>query len=153
MNADVLSVEPARSSTAPYTVVANLPYHITSPALRHLLGAGPPFAQRLVVMVQAEVAERISARPGELSSLAVTIQAQAAVRLRAPRASRGVLPSTQSGLGGARARTAQRRREARSRREEVRDFTTLVQAGFKQPRKTLANSLSDGLAVTRSGSD
>ena len=52
-----------------------------TPALRHLLAAGPPFASRLVVMVQAEVAERIAARPGDMSSLAVTIQAQARVRI------------------------------------------------------------------------
>ena len=44
--------------------MANLPYHITSPALRHLLGSGPPYAERLVVMVQPEVAERIAAQPG-----------------------------------------------------------------------------------------
>ena len=62
-------------------VVANLPYHITSPAMRRLLEVGPPFARRLVVMLQAEVAERITARPGQLSALAVGIQVQASVRL------------------------------------------------------------------------
>jgi 16S rRNA (adenine1518-N6/adenine1519-N6)-dimethyltransferase len=35
------------------------------------------------------------------------------------------------------------------RREEQEDFVKLVQAGFKQPRKTLANSLADGLGVAR----
>jgi 16S rRNA A1518/A1519 N6-dimethyltransferase RsmA/KsgA/DIM1 with predicted DNA glycosylase/AP lyase activity len=35
------------------------------------------------------------------------------------------------------------------KRTELADFTTLVQAGFKQPRKTLANSLAEGLGVTR----
>ena len=44
----------------PYDVVANLPYHITSPILHRLLGA-PPRPERLVLMVQREVAERIAA--------------------------------------------------------------------------------------------
>ena len=77
--ADILRIDPAGLFEREYTVVANLPYHITSPALRHLLGAGPPFASRLVVMVQAEVADRIAASPGQMSALAVTIQAQASV--------------------------------------------------------------------------
>jgi 16S rRNA (adenine1518-N6/adenine1519-N6)-dimethyltransferase len=148
MNADVLSFEPDTLFAAPYTVVANLPYHITSPALRHLLGAGPPFAQRLVVMVQAEVAERISARPGELSALAVSIQSQAAVSLvrRVPAEAFYPRPKVDSAVLVLEPISDDTRA---IRREEVRDFTTLVQAGFKQPRKTLANSLSDGLTVTR----
>ena len=47
----------------PYDVVANLPYHITSPILHRLLG-GAPRAERLVLMVQREVAERVAPDPG-----------------------------------------------------------------------------------------
>jgi len=47
----------------PYEVVANLPYHITSPILHRLLGVAPR-PSRLILMLQAEVAERIAAPPG-----------------------------------------------------------------------------------------
>src|SRR6185503_395025 len=64
----------------PYDVVANLPYHITSPILHALLGA-PPRPDRLVVMVQREVAERIAAAPGKMSYLSVFVQYHARVRI------------------------------------------------------------------------
>ncbi len=57
----------------PYKLVANLPYYITAPTFRHFLeSANPP--RLIVVMVQQEVAQRITADPGDLSLLAVSIQ-------------------------------------------------------------------------------
>jgi 16S rRNA (adenine1518-N6/adenine1519-N6)-dimethyltransferase len=148
VEADVLRFQPETCFDAPYTVVANLPYHITTPALRHLLAAGPPFAQRLVVMLQAEVADRVASEPGELSALAVVTQAQARTRVlrRVPPDAFYPRPKVASAIVllepiAEPERTIQR--------EELADFTSLVQAGFKQPRKTLANSLADGLIVTR----
>jgi 16S rRNA (adenine1518-N6/adenine1519-N6)-dimethyltransferase len=64
----------------PYDVVANLPYHITSPILHALLGA-PPRPERLVLMVQREVGERIAAPPGKMSYLSVFVQYHARVRV------------------------------------------------------------------------
>ncbi len=64
----------------PYDVVANLPYHITSPILHALLGS-PPRPERLVLMVQREVAERIAAPPGKMSYLSVFVQYHAKVRI------------------------------------------------------------------------
>jgi 16S rRNA (adenine1518-N6/adenine1519-N6)-dimethyltransferase len=148
VNQDVLTFEPAVWFAAPFTVVANLPYHITSPALRHLLGAGPPFAQRLVVMVQAEVAQRIAASPGEMSALAISLQSQADVELvrRVPADAFYPRPRVDSAVLVLRPISDDVRVVHRL---EISAFTTLVQAGFKQPRKTLANSLADGLDITR----
>jgi len=64
----------------PYDVVANLPYHITSPILHALLGRTPRPA-RLVLMVQREVAERIAAPPGRMSYLSVFVQYHARARI------------------------------------------------------------------------
>jgi 16S rRNA (adenine1518-N6/adenine1519-N6)-dimethyltransferase len=144
LNEDILRFDPAEHFEGPYTVLANLPYHITSPAIRHLLGGQ---ARRLVVMVQAEVAERISASPGEMSALAVSIQAQAKVHIvrRVPASAFYPRPKVDSAvlvlepLG----------QEAPLPREDLNTFVDMVHAGFKQPRKTLANSLADGLHVTR----
>jgi len=146
--ADVLKVEPASFFEKPFVVVANLPYHITSPALRHLLAAGPPFALRLVVMVQAEVAERIAAQPGDMSSLAVSIQAQARVRIvrRVPAAAFFPRPKVDSAVVLLEPLSDEDRPVPRS---ELTQFVTLVQAGFKQPRKKLVNSLAEGLGEAK----
>jgi 16S rRNA (adenine1518-N6/adenine1519-N6)-dimethyltransferase len=148
VQADILGFDVAAFFEEPYVVVANLPYHITSPALRYLLGAGPPFALRLVVMVQAEVAARIAARPGDLSALGVAIQAQSRVRSvrQVPSAAFYPRPKVDSTVLLLEPFDDVERPIPRS---ELADFVSLVQAGFKQPRKTLGNSLADGLASDR----
>ena len=145
---DVLKVDPASFFEAPFVVVANLPYHITSPALRHLLAAGPPYASRLVVMVQAEVAERIAAPPGDMSSLAVAIQAQARVRIvrRVPAAAFFPKPKVDSAVLLLEPLADGDRPTPRA---ELTEFIKLVQAGFKQPRKKLVNSLAEGLGCAK----
>ena len=77
---DALDQPLTRLLPEPYDVVANLPYHITSPILHRLLGE-PPRPGRLVLMVQREVAERIAAKPGGLSYLSVFVQYHATVRI------------------------------------------------------------------------
>ena len=146
--ADILKVDPASFFERDFVVVANLPYHITSPALRHLLGAGPPYASRLVVMVQAEVAERIAAPPGQMSALAVTIRAQARVELvrRVPAAAFYPRPEVDSAVLLLEPVPDAERAIGRA---ELAPFVELVRAGFKQPRKTLANSLAEGLAAPK----
>ena len=145
---DVLKVDPASFFEAPFVVVANLPYHITSPALRHLLAAGPPYASRLVVMIQAEVAERIAAPPGDMSSLAVAIQAQARVRVvrRVPAAAFFPKPKVDSAVLLLEPLADGDRPIPRA---ELTEFIKLVQAGFKQPRKKLVNSLAEGLGCAK----
>ncbi len=64
----------------PFDVVANLPYHITSPILHRLLERSPRPA-RMVLMVQREVAERVAAPPGQMSYLSVFVQYHAKVRI------------------------------------------------------------------------
>src|SRR6185312_15452703 len=77
---DALDEELTTLLPEPYDVVANLPYHVTSPILHRLLEA-PPRPARAVLMVQREVAERIAAPPGAMSYLSVFVQAHAAVRV------------------------------------------------------------------------
>ena len=77
---DALDQDLTHLVPAPYDVVANLPYHITSPILHALLGA-PPRPERSVLMVQREVAERIAAPPGKMSYLSVFVQYHARVRI------------------------------------------------------------------------
>ncbi len=57
-----------------YKVVANLPYQITSPVLKLFLEDLECQPKELTVMVQKEVAQRICAKPGEMSVLALAVQ-------------------------------------------------------------------------------
>ena len=71
---NLLDVQPdAVFGQEPYKLVANLPYSITAATLRHFLEAASR-PERLVVMVQREVAERLAAAPGDLSLLGLSVQ-------------------------------------------------------------------------------
>lgn len=124
----------------PYVVVANLPYYITAPVLRHLLERGPR-PQRLVLMVQREVAEAICGRHG-LSLLGVSVQVFAAPRLlfRVPPEAFRPPPRVQSAVVRLDS-FAQPLVPA----AELPGFFRVVQAGFRQPRKQLRNSLPGGI--------
>ena len=104
---DALDQDLNELARAAYDVVANMPYHITSPILHRLLGETPR-PERLVLMVQREVAERIAAPPGQMSYLSVFVQYHARVRV-----------AFNVPTGGVRA--GARRRERRHRRRAVPD--------------------------------
>lgn len=74
VHGDILEQDPAGwFGEEPYKVVANVPYYITGAILRHLLeGAGKP--EMMVLTVQKEVAERITAEPGDMGLLAVSVR-------------------------------------------------------------------------------
>ncbi len=96
---DVLDQEVAALARPPFDVVANLPYHVTSPIL-HLLLGGPPRPERAVLMVQREVAERIAAPPGSMSYLSVFVQyhARASIAFHVPPAAFEPEPAVQSSV-------------------------------------------------------
>ncbi|MBV9544845.1 MAG: ribosomal RNA small subunit methyltransferase A [Chloroflexi bacterium] len=137
-SADVLQTNITSLFDGPFVVVANLPYHITSPVLRHLLRAEPT---RMVVMVQREVGERIAACAGRMSALSVLIQAQARVEVlrHVPKTAFYPRPKVDSVV-----LRLSRLDEPVVAPGELNAFTELVQAGFKQPRKQLGNSFADG---------
>jgi 16S rRNA (adenine1518-N6/adenine1519-N6)-dimethyltransferase len=70
---DALKFTPPKT---PYKLVANIPYYITSPIINHFLREQPPKQrpQSLTLLVQKEVAQKICAKPGKLSVLALQVQ-------------------------------------------------------------------------------
>lgn len=74
VHGDILQFDPAAyfAPSAAYKVVANVPYYITGGILRHLL-TNQCLPQRLVLTVQKEVAERLTAPVGNLSLLAISV--------------------------------------------------------------------------------
>ena len=137
VHGDVLDMDLDGLLAAPYDVVANLPYHVTSPVLHRLLGGGAR-PERFVLMVQREVADRIVAPPGQMSYLSVYVQYHAAVRLArvVPAAAFEPRPEVDSAVltGSTRPRRLDPAAED--------DLWRLVQAGFRERRKMLHNVLS-----------
>lgn len=141
---DALDLPLTRLLPEPYDVVANLPYHITSPTLHRLLGE-PPRPQRLVLMVQREVAERIAAPPGKMSYLSVFVQYHAAVRIarRVPPGAFEPAPEVDSAVIVIEPFAADDRLEPAAEEELWR----LVQAAFRERRKMIHNVLSRQLPI------
>jgi len=144
---DALQLDAAALFAGPFSVVANLPYHITSPLLLRLLTAPRP-PRRIVVMVQKEVAERVAAPPGQLSYLAVAIQLYAAPRIvrAVPAAAFYPRPKVDSAVLRLDVRPCPAAPDPPA-------LLRLVQAGFKQPRKQLRNSLAEGLGWAPSAAE
>ncbi len=136
VEANVLDVAISDLVQPPYDVVANLPYHITSPVMHRLLG-DEPRPERFVLMVQREVAERIAAAPGDMSYLSVFVQYHADVRVAriVPPTAFEPAPAVHSAvLVGA---TRPRRLSAGDEERLWR----IAQAGFRERRKMLHNVL------------
>jgi len=142
---DALDQDLVRLVEPPYDVVANLPYHITSPILHALLGT-PPRPERLVLMVQREVAERIAAPPGKMSYLSVFVQYHAKVRVAfdVPPTAFEPEPAVESAVIVAEPYPADDRLDAETEDELWR----LVQAAFRERRKMIHNVLARQLPLS-----
>ncbi len=148
--ADVLDHSPAELlgqglSSPPYALVANLPYNIAAAVLRHFLeGDVPP--ERIVAMVQREVAEAIVASPGEMSLLSVATQVygEPKIVMRVAPGAFNPPPAVDSAVV--------RIDVSQAPRVDVPldVFFRIVRAGFGNPRRQLRNSLSFGLHLKQS---
>ena len=130
---------------APYAVVANLPYNITSAVLRHFLDH-PRRPTALTVLVQREVAERIVARPPEMSVLAVAVQFYGTPSIALRLAAGAFIPRPK--VDSAAIRIALHPTPSLPD-AAIPAFFAVVAAGFGQKRKQLVNSLGAGLALPR----
>lgn len=129
---------------APYKIVANLPYYITSPVLRKFLEIDSK-PKEMILMVQKEVAQRIVASPPNMSILAISVQFFAKPEIISfvskncfwpqPKVDSAILKISQIGMG--------------LPAIDTNLFFKIVRAGFAQPRKQLANSLSNGLKLEK----
>ena len=125
-----------------YKVVANLPYYITSAVIRHLLEADAR-PSLIVLTVQLEVAQRITAAPGKLSLLAVSVQFYGRPTLVTHIKAGSFYPAPQVDSAVVRIEPYSHPAVEVTDRGE---FFAVVKAGFSQKRKQLHNALSAGLA-------
>ena len=123
----------------PTALVANLPYNVSVPVVLNFLEAFPTL-ERVLVMVQLEVAERLAAKPGSKAYGVPSVKAAwyAAVRLAGtvPRSVFWPVPNVESGL------VLLERRAAPITTASRRDTFTCIDAAFAQRRKTLRAALA-----------
>jgi 16S rRNA (adenine1518-N6/adenine1519-N6)-dimethyltransferase len=161
INEDILRIDPAtllyeqKAGFPPviggpfsYKVVANLPYYITSPVLRHFLEASLK-PQIMAVMVQKEVAEAIVAKPGQMSMLSVSVQfyGEPAIIGYVPAQCFYPVPEVDSAILKIKLYS-----QPRVEVTDKESFFKVVRAGFSAPRKQIGNSLAQGLELPKAES-
>ena len=128
-----------------YDLVANLPFSVASAVSRHALeDLRPP--STLTLMVQNEVAERMTATPPNMSILGVATQfyADARIAFTVPPEVFVPRPNVDSAVVH-----LVSRKELSIPREEIETFFRVVNAGFRQKRKQVANSLAAELGIAK----
>ena len=146
INEDVLKadlqtrVKEFENPNLPIKVVANLPYYITTPILMHLIESKIPFSE-FVVMMQKEVADRISAEPNTKAygslSIAVQYYMTAKVAFVVPRTVFVPAPNVDSAI-----LKMTRRKQPLVEVKDEDFFFRVSKASFVHRRKTLWNNLT-----------
>ena len=157
VNEDILKVDLVqhiqnfKNPDLPIKVVANLPYYITTPILMHLIESGIPFSE-FVVMMQKEVADRISAQPNTKAygslSIAVQYYMTAKVAFIVPRTVFVPAPNVDSAI-----LKMVRRPEPAVAVEDESFFFKISKASFTHRRKTLWNNLTGYFGKTEEVKD
>jgi len=136
-------LQPAEFEDGKYKIVANIPYYITAPIIRLILSL-PVRPERIVLMVQEAVADRLVAPPGGMSLLSLMAQYYADVtkELFVPKSAFSPEPKVDSAV----IRLSPKRRFSL---EADRGLFRVARAGFAARRKTLANNLSSSFRIPR----
>jgi len=132
-----------RFQVSGYTVVANIPYYLTSALIRALLEhEHQPY--NIVLTIQKEVAQRICAKDGKESilSLSVKFYADPKILFYVSRGSFFPIPNVDSAVIEIAPRPGKQKADPDA-------FFTLVKAGFSSPRKKLASNLAEKLSLEK----
>ncbi len=140
--ADIMNFELGELAPA-YKVVANVPYYITSSIIRLLMEAPNPPAQS-VLLIQKEVAQRLVAKPGQLSILALSVQYYADVELVVEVSKDKFWPAPK--VDSAVVRIVRKSKPAFEAQTSL--LFRLIKAGFGEKRKQMRNSLAGGLHIS-----
>ena len=153
LDQDILDVDPEEALAAvaaqpPYGLVGNLPYAITAPVFRKFLEAERQRPAWMLVMIQHEVAQRVTALPGRLSLMGVSVQfyAEAELLFSVEREAFDPPPQVRSAV----VMLCLRERPAVDV-PSVERFFEVVRGGFRSPRKQLHNALSRGVWLPPGG--
>lgn len=128
--------------SAPYKIVANIPYYITSPLINHFLKDTSHRPELLVLMTQKEVANKAIAKPGKLSVLALNIQTFAEIKrvCRVPASHFNPQPKVNSAVI-----KITPYKEPLVPEKLLPTYFKLISLAFSQKRKMLGNTLGKEL--------
>ena len=144
MNQDILTYDLTQLPKG-YSVVANVPYYITSKIVQYLVTSDNP-PREIVLLIQKEVAERLVATPGDMSILAISAQVYAEARLGVEVPAEYFTPPPKV---DSQVVILSMRPEPLVSDVDNRLFFRLVKAGFAAKRKKLRSSLSGGLHMSK----
>ena len=140
INQDILKFNPSSEFNNNYKIVANLPYNISSIFLRSYL-SGPKKPEKIILMLQKEVAQRIVAKPGDMSLLALSVQYYSEAKILQYVNSYNFWPEPE--VDSAIIEIELKNRSFNFVDDKI--FFRLAKAGFSAKRKMLKNNLAGGL--------
>lgn len=129
-----------------YKLVGNIPYYLTSHLIRAALEKWPR-PEMIVLMVQKEVAQRITARPPDMSLLAVSVQYYAEPKIISYVSAGSFYPPPEVDSAIIKLTTNDRQQTTS---KEAKKFFKVAKAGFAGKRKQLINNLAAGLKISKS---
>jgi 16S rRNA (adenine1518-N6/adenine1519-N6)-dimethyltransferase len=150
VNQDILKFNPEILEPN-YKVVANLPYNITSIFLRTFLNHHNR-PQSLVLMLQKEVAERLAAKPGDMSMLALSVQFFGDVEIIREVKAGNFWPEPKVDSAVVRLILKDENHSSIPRTQE-KAFFRIAKIGFSAKRKMLKNNLAAGLQIENSAAE
>jgi 16S rRNA (adenine1518-N6/adenine1519-N6)-dimethyltransferase len=130
-------------SDEPYSVVANIPYNITSILIRKFLEF-PYKPEKMFLLVQKEVAQRIISRPGEMNLLALSAQFYAECKILFPVSRKSFFPSPSVDSA-----VIELKLKKDFPTDNINRFFQLARIGFASKRKQLQNNLANGLHISK----
>jgi 16S rRNA (adenine1518-N6/adenine1519-N6)-dimethyltransferase len=139
VNQDVLSFDFDSNVKEPYKVVANIPYYLTSHLFQYFLALENK-PQLMVLLVQKEVGHRVTAKPGDMSLLAISVQLYADPQIVAHVSRDSFWPSPQ--VDSVVLKIIPKQNQPKINEKE---FFKIVKVGFAAKRKQLHNNLANGL--------
>lgn len=139
IHGDILELDPVSYISTPYSIVANIPYYITGAILQKFL-ENEPRPEKMILLVQKEVAERIVARNGKESVLSISVKAFGTPRIisRVPRGAFTPPPKVDSAILEVSEISDERFAESGV---NIDRFFQIVKVGFAHKRKFLIRNL------------
>lgn len=129
-----------------YKVIGNIPYYLTSRLVRLLLESHDK-PSLIVLMIQKEVAERITAQPPQMSLLSISVQfyAKPEIICYVPKPAFSPKPKVDSAI----IKITPIDTDENTDKAQIKTFFNVVKAGFGQPRKLLLNNIYNNLNIEK----
>jgi 16S rRNA (adenine1518-N6/adenine1519-N6)-dimethyltransferase len=155
INEDILSFDPTRLPAYPptslpaYKIVANLPYNITSVFLRKFLTAAHK-PESMVLLLQKEVAERLCAKPGQMSLLAISVQLYGQPQIVGFVGQENFWPKPKVDSAIIKISNIKKQAEIDNFLGQISEklYWQIIKIGFSAKRKQLQHNLSAGLKIS-----